>query len=219
MNTSSFELDHAFVAVGAGAPEADDLLAAGFEEGPMNVHEGQGTVCRRLFFENVYLELIWLVDRKAASAPAIERTRLAARTGCEEGASRLGLALRPKADREVELPVRTWPYRPPYLPAGMAIPMARSSTAVQEPLLFFMPWERQWSAPRLPHPNGSRTVTAISIIVPTGTSPTPELEWLRQWDGIDVVPGASELLQLEIDGGRQGRTLHLGPATPLEVRW
>ena len=54
-----FEIDHLFVTVSQGAPEVAPLRRLGFHEGGQNVHPGQGTACRRIFFENVYLELIW----------------------------------------------------------------------------------------------------------------------------------------------------------------
>ena len=41
------ELDHIFVFTSAGAPEAESLIELGFEEGPGNVHPGQGTSNRR----------------------------------------------------------------------------------------------------------------------------------------------------------------------------
>lgn len=215
----SFEVDHVFVAVGRGAPEMDRLRATGFEEGPENVHAGQGTACRRLFFENLYLELIWLADPVAADGPTIRRTGLAARAGCEAGASRLGLALRPTETPGVAFPVDTWPYRPPYLPEDRAIPVACSSTVVEEPLLFFMPWGRQWSAPRIPHPNGATRVTDVSLTVRAGGPPSRALQWLRGWAGVRVEAGESELLRVELDRGARGRSLTLAPAAPLEVVW
>ena len=75
----SFELDHVFVAASPGAPEIGLLNAAGFAEGPPNDHPGQGTACRRVFFTNAYLELIWLTDLETARAPSIRRTGLAER--------------------------------------------------------------------------------------------------------------------------------------------
>ncbi|MGD8663420.1 MAG: hypothetical protein PVH37_26025 [Desulfobacterales bacterium] len=48
----ALEFDHAFVFVGAGAPDADILVAAGMVEGALNIHPGQGTQNRRFFFFN-----------------------------------------------------------------------------------------------------------------------------------------------------------------------
>ena len=49
-----FELDHIFVLCEPGAPEADELLAAGFVEGQGYVHRGQGTANRVFFFQDFY---------------------------------------------------------------------------------------------------------------------------------------------------------------------
>ena len=56
------ELDHVFVCCSAGGPEADALRRAGLSEGSPNTHPGQGTECRRFFFSNAYLELLWVSD-------------------------------------------------------------------------------------------------------------------------------------------------------------
>jgi hypothetical protein len=55
--TVGFCLDHVFVMCSKGAPEAEALLRVGLREGAGNTHPGQGTACRRFFFENAYLEL------------------------------------------------------------------------------------------------------------------------------------------------------------------
>jgi hypothetical protein len=219
--TQSWELDHVFVAVEPGAPELDGIRAAGFAEGPANTHPGQGTACRRVFFENAYLELIWLEDAADASAPGIRGTGLAARAGLEAGASRLGVAFRPSSGRPgpAEPPIRTWRYRPPYLPEGMAIRVAVSSTRVKEPLIFFLPWERRWSAPRIPHPNGARAVTRVTVREPGPEPPSPELRWLAGRGDLTVETGPREALEIELDGAPGGRALDPGPATPITLRW
>jgi len=63
------ELDHVFILCDEGAPEAAALLRIGIREGSGNTHPGQGTACRRFFFANAYLELVWVDDppRPAAS--------------------------------------------------------------------------------------------------------------------------------------------------------
>lgn len=47
---SAFEIDHLFIASQPGAPEIEEVLALGFLEGTPNVHPGQGTANRRIFF-------------------------------------------------------------------------------------------------------------------------------------------------------------------------
>jgi hypothetical protein len=163
---------------------------------------------------------VWLVDRAEATAPAIERTGLADRLGLEGDASRLGVALRPaQAGDTPRPPIATWPYTPPYLPAGMSISVAASSRVLGEPLLFFVPAGRRWELPDRPHPNGARRVTDVVIQVLPQEVVSPELEWLRTSGCVRVERGALESLTLELDGGVQGRVAPLDPHAPLALRW
>jgi hypothetical protein len=219
VSAGPFEVDHVFVAVSRGAPEMDGLLGHGFREGSPNAHPGQGTACRRVFFENAYLELIWLEDAAEASAPAIARTRLAFRAGRQKCASWLGVALRPRQPGEVVLPVPTWSYQPPYLPEGAAIPVAESSRTVAEPLIFFMPRRKGWRPPPLPHPNGARRVTDVVLTFPPDPEPSRTLHWLARSDCVRVEPGPAEKLVVSLDHGASGRSLDLSPETPLRLTW
>ena len=80
----------------AGAPEADALIARGLHEGPGNSHPGQGTVNRRFFFRNLYLELLWVEDFDEAQAPEARRTGLWDRwINRHNGSCPLGLVFRP----------------------------------------------------------------------------------------------------------------------------
>ena len=99
-----FEVDHLFVSVAKGAVEMGRLVAAGFEEGPTNVHPGQGTACRRVFFRGAFVELMWLEDVLEASSPLISPTGLAARAQMLEGVSRLGIGLRPAGETPEQPP-------------------------------------------------------------------------------------------------------------------
>jgi hypothetical protein len=65
---SRLKLDHLFICVSDGAPEVEQLLAFGLNEGQANIHPGQGTACRRFFFRNAYLEFLWLRDVEEAQA-------------------------------------------------------------------------------------------------------------------------------------------------------
>lgn len=217
--TGPFEVDHVFVSVARGGEEAQRLVAWGFEEGPPNVHHGQGTACRRFFFENAYLELAWLEDEVQASSAGVERMGLARRMARLPGASRFGVAMRPTGPVRDPLPFATWTYEPPYLDEGRFIPVATSSRLLGEPLLFFLPGARAWTVPVLPHPNGARAVTRISMTVTPGRSISPALRWLQESELTRVEIGSSELLTVELDEGRRGESGTLAPGVPLRLVW
>ena len=217
-------LDHVFVCTEIGAPEGDALLAAGFAEGPPNVHPGQGTACRRFFFHNAYLELLWVHDAAEARSATTAPTRLWERwQGRDDGRTcPLGVCVR--AGPGASVPFPTWPYRPSYLPPGGAIPVATSSDALGEPMLFALPFVRRpdaaptGEAPPLAHAAGVREVTRATLAGPW-PSPSAPLAAVEE-AGIVTLDAAERFtLTLELDGAPGGRVLDLRPALPLVLRW
>jgi len=212
-----FELDHVFVAVPLGTRAFDALHDAGFLVSDEQPHPGQGTASRGLFFENAYIEFIWLADASEAGSAPVRRTHLLERTDCAQPANRFGLCIR--ADQSgVDPPFETWEYRPSYVPAGMFIPVALSSEQLDEPLLFFLPW-RQGPPPVAPgHANGTRTMTRVALEFPATDAASPELEALARL-GLAQIDVGPELLRVELDGGWRRKTVDLRPDVPLVIRW
>ena len=71
------ELDHVFICTARGGnAEADRLVTLGLTEGGPNVHPGQGTACRRFFFRNAYLELLWVDKPDEAQSESVRPMRL-----------------------------------------------------------------------------------------------------------------------------------------------
>jgi hypothetical protein len=217
-STSQFELDHIFLAVSKGGPEVEQFLAAGFLEGASNTHPGQGTACRRIFFENAYLELVWLEDFDEAASRLVAPTGLAARVGGEPGASGLGICIRLQHGAFNDLPIRTWSYQAPYLPPGVAIPMAANSFLHHEPLLFFLPGIPQQRVFHR-HENESRKITEVTITLNVDQGCSPECKWLAESGCIRTVAGNRESVLMELDHGVQGRVLPVQTRTPLVVKW
>ena len=219
-----FELDHVLVWVGPGAPEAERLIAFGLTEGSRNVHAGQGTANRRFFFENAMLELIWVRDEAEAQGPPGARLGTRERWRHREtGASPFGLCLRRRAEAATP-PFETWPYRPAYLPAGVAIDMAATSLLTREPLIFLAPGRRPEAASRaagqpVVHAAGLREVSAVRIGVPGAEPLSPTLRAVEA-TGVATFPREREpRLELGFDGERQGGAADFRPHLPLVLRW
>lgn len=141
------EVDHVFIACAPGAPEADTLLQLGLVEGSPNTHPGQGTANRRFFFANFMLELLWVADAAEATSARTRRTRLWERCSHRgPEVSPFGILFRTIGDTNSRAPFRTWPYRPSYLPSGLAIEVAEG-TKLQEPELFYLPFLRGARSP------------------------------------------------------------------------
>jgi hypothetical protein len=216
---SPIELDHFFVA--ASGPEQGSLLLeeAGFSLGRFNAHPGQGTGSRGVFFENAYLELIWLVSAEEANAPLIRRTRLAERTQPGSRACPFGIGLRGTGPIEAGLSFPTWEYTPPYLPEGLSFRMGVNSELSEEPLVFLLPWLSgpAWSAPD--HPNQARSVTRLSVILGRDTGQSEVLSALSEAGVASFRPGSAPMMVVELDEGRAGQALDLRPELPLRIAW
>jgi hypothetical protein len=214
-----FELDHVFVAAPSPSAGWTALDEAGFLGGPSRSHPGQGTASQGIFFENAYLEVLWLTDPGEAASTAIARTRLGERLDSSLEACPFGVSVRVQTPGEAGLPFRTWEYRPPYVPAGNFIPVAASSSRLDEPLVFLLPWRTEpgWDPPD--HPNGTARVTGVRIILEETDAPSDALSFLSESGIVDVERGTSYRMEVELDRGRQGKSLDLAPALPLRIAW
>ena len=170
----SVVLDHVFVCCAVGAPEAEALTRAGLQESSPNTHPGQGTACRRFFFANAYLELLWVSDPAVAQSEVVRPTRLFERWSRRGAACPFGIVVRPGEEAvEPRLPFPTWAYRPPYLPPGLAIEVARD-TPLDEPAIFYLSFQRGHARTGQESPRHTVPVSelaGVTIARPGGRSP------------------------------------------------
>jgi hypothetical protein len=215
-------LDHVFVLCAEGAPEAAALTGLGFREGSGNTHPGQGTACRRFFFEHLYLELAWVRDAAEARSADALPTRLFERWSLRESrASPFGVILRSAGPDPGEPPFPTWPYRPSYLPAGFAIDVA-VGTRLSEPELFYFRQPRRPEdlahEPRTPT-QARLAVAAVTIGIP---EPGPRTEALRAVEAAGFVSfkaAAQHLLEIDFGPEPRGNAADLRPGLPLVLRY
>lgn len=218
------ELDHVFIRATVGAPEAAELVEFGLSEGTPNRHPGQGTACRRFFFRNAMLELLWVEDSSEAQGalarPLMLWERCSAGTG---GASPFGVCVRPADPVVAEAPFSTWEYRPTYQPDSLAILIA-SGSPVEEPLWFYMGFGRRPDrAPVLQrqpvaHAVGFREVTGLRLTSPVAMWSDAMAAMVRE-QVISIQRGTEHLLEITFDGGVHGRSRDFRPRLPLIFRW
>jgi len=219
-----FELDHLFLWASVGGLEADRLVAFGLTEGEPNTHPGQGTACRRFFFRNAYLEVLWVHDPIETQAE-VRPTGLWPRwCGRLTGTSPFGLCLRPARPGGGEVPFPAWEYRPPYLPAPLVIHVGQGVPA-SEPWWFYLSFGRRpddagWPRSQpLDHPVGFREVTAVRL---TGPGLANLSEVAREVTGawtVTLANATESLAEVTFDGGGQGQEADFRPLLPLMFRW
>jgi hypothetical protein len=215
------EFDHIFICVSVGGEEASALAVFGLTEGASNMHPGQGTACRRFFFTNSYLELLWVSNPEEAQSEMIQPTYLWERwTRRASGACPLGLGFRSRIQHDVRIPFSSWEYRPPYLPAPFCLHVATNANVLTEPMLFYLPSGlRGAKRPALMHPAGLRELTRVEVVSPHADSVSPEMAAVTG-DGLaGFRAGPEYLVELGFDGESQGQHRDFRPLLPLVFRW
>jgi hypothetical protein len=221
----AFELDHLFVWTDPGGPEAARLLAFGLTEGQPNAHPGQGTACRRFFFRNAYLELVWVHDPSEAQNEPTAPTRIWSRwAGRRTGASPFGIGLRPTHPGAVEVPFPAWDYRPAYLPAPLAIQLAHD-VPLAEPLWFHLGFGRRPDDPGrlnrqpLEHVAAFGEITGVRLSGPGLGHPSEAGLSVARSAPVELADTPEHMAEVTFDGGGQGRFEDFRPALPLVFCW
>jgi hypothetical protein len=216
---SEYAIDHVFACCAPGAPEAQRLLDLGLAEGTPNIHPGQGTACRRFFFDNAYLELLWVTDEDEAQGPIAAPTRLWTRWSqrATGGASPFGLILRSADESAREPPFPSWAYRPPYLPSLLAIDVAED-TPLEEPALFYLPFARPPAVVAAQPRQGAMRLATVDVEGPYPAPISPAAQRLVDAGLVTFSPAPAHVLTLGVDGGRQPPA-DLRPDLPLVLRW
>jgi hypothetical protein len=219
------EIDHLFVWTDVGAPEAEMLAAFGLTEGEPNIHPGQGTACRRFFFRNAYLELVWVRDASEAQEERFGPTGLWSRwAGRRPGASPFGLGLRPAQPGAGGVPFPAWEYRPAYLPPPLAIHIGRD-VPLSEPFWFYLDFARRPDDPGRPnrqpleHAVGFEDITRVRLEGPGLGRPSEAGRDVARLATIAMAEAPEHLAEITFDGGREGRVEDFRPELPLRFRW
>jgi hypothetical protein len=220
------EFDHVFICVSVGGEEASALAAFGLNEGTPNLHPGQGTACRRFFFANSYLELLWVNDAVEAQSTLIQPTHLWERwIRRANGVCPIGLGFRPKTQHDGGAPFSSWEYRPPYLAAPLSLHVATNANVLAEPMLFYLPFGLRPDGypgakrPLLAHRAGLREVTRVELTSPHVDRLSPEMAVVTRAGLAQLRAGLEYLVELGFDGETQGQHADFRPLLPLVFRW
>jgi hypothetical protein len=166
-------LDHVYILVTEDAPETEILQSYGLRPyTPDTFHSGQGTASRCCFFQNAYLELLWIHNVQEMRAHA-EQTGLstldAASQWREIGASPFGIGFHYLENESQPLPLKSQRYEASWMPESSwtdTFPKA----SIYEPEYFIVSGKlayRNLPDPFPPgnHPLGLRNITQVTITV------------------------------------------------------
>jgi Glyoxalase-like domain len=209
------EIDHIFMFIKPDGPQLDQLKSLGLVETYRRQHPGQGTANVCYAFDNMFIELLWLVDRDEALSSAILRTGLEARSRWKTaGTCPFGIAWRGGDDDAIA----TWDFAPPYLPKGVTIDVAIDGDDPRQPMMFTFPGSSapsSWDEARkggLQHAAGFRIVSHVTLTLPFDVAPSAALTLIssRSSPSLFVQKGAKFRLDLVFKGEKNSLNCQLG---------
>jgi len=210
------QLDHLFILVSPGAPEAQALTDFGLVEGSSNEHPGQGTANRRFFLANTTLELLYVHDIAEAINGPGKNLRLVERA-IEFDGSPFGLVTR--VDEQSDAPTfASWQYYPDYFPKPMSFYVGTNSDNFFEPLCICMP-------PSLPRPkkapapsNSGWSLTELQISIPAPRA-SAVLKEFGECNLVTLRYNEEHRIKLVFNNAVSNESKDFMPDLPLVIEW
>lgn len=205
-------IDHIFIFMNHPS-QADCLVDFGLIEGSGRKHQGIGTANRRFFFENFYLELIWVADESEAQSnhDLDLHQRWQYQTS---NYSRFGVCLQNTDQTDpIFQSARAW--QAPFLPQDQHVDLISKP---QYPWLFRFPKNRPAQAPEpRKHANQIKFLTSVELKL-SELAGAPELSMIETVCPIRFYKAPSEHLTLEFDQNQQHQS-KIFPELSLEIRF
>ena len=200
-------IHHIFIFTNPKGKIADELVEFGLTEGSRRVHPGQGTANRKFYFDNFFLEILWVEDQQEFNRELIVSTGLGQRAEYQLNSSSpfgLCLANEPATD---SLFAAAYRYQPDYFPTGMTIDVLANNLCPQLPWTFRLPFKTQQKQDAEPrnHVNGVSVLTKAIFEYQTINSES-EKTYLDCFAGESVIQFIESdrfWLSLEFDNHRQ----------------
>lgn len=223
MAGSRYVIDHIFFFSDSFAPEQSYTEQHGFNRRVgWNTHTGQGTTGRFIYFDNVYLEYLWIDDAEAAenNIPSANSDFNARNRWREDPSiSPFGIGLRDLREGEAR-EFETSVYTAEWMRGNFELYPAENAPDITEPWVFFLPnaitsnardrlVSQDRSTRSIDHPNGARVVTAVTMYLPYGQIPSRTLQILVDDGLLTILHDEEHRIEIELDDAAQGRSIDM----------
>lgn len=198
-------IDHIFIFTDDNGKVADQLVEFGLSEGSSRVHMGQGTTNRKFYFDNFFLEILWVHNADEIKSALVEPTGLWQRANFKENNfSPFGLCL-VNTDETNPLFENAYKYQPEYFPQGLSIDILKNETQPHLPWTFRLPFKGQKKNESEPteHQNGIQFLTKTTFHYEPNTE-NQFLNFFENEQTIEFVKADKNWLNLTFDGGKKG---------------
>lgn len=214
------EIDHIFIFSNTNGKEVDDLVNFGFTEGSSRIHSGQGTTNRKIYFDNFFLEFLWVIDEKEIRSETTAVTKLWERSQFEKNKySPYGLCL-VNSNTTDELFKKSKTYQPNYFPQGMSIDMITNEENPKLPWTFRLPYrgEKKEHNEPIEHRNGIKSLTRATFEIATDNGNTEYEGYFKNIENIVFNKSNRTILILEFDHNIQRKSKKF-PQQNLEIEY
>lgn len=214
------EIDHIFIFSQNKGEEADELVEKGFTEGSSRIHPGQGTRNRKFYFENFFLEILWVVneweiqDERTRASQLWERSQFA-----RNGFSPFGMCLL-NTEATDSLFEEALAYQPIYFPSGMPIQVLPQIGQEYLPWTFRLPFKgklKKADEVRI-HANGIQSLSQAKFGIPIRRMESSFISAFTYEEQISFSSSKSPALTLSFDQRRQKKSISFD-SLPLEIQY
>jgi hypothetical protein len=203
------EIDHIFIFTANQGREGDQLIDFGLNEGSSRVHPGQGTTNRKFYFENFFLELVWVIDEEEITSELTAPTRLWERSQFHtNGYSPFGLCL-VHSEATDPLFANSQTYEPAFFPLGLGANIITNQDKPYLPWTFRLASSGPSKYPNEPrnHPVGLQQLTRATFGIPAAGI-DDFVTFFRQHPQVAFETSPKPSLTLEFDHHKQGKSQH-----------
>jgi hypothetical protein len=201
------KIDHIIIFTEDKGREAEELLEYGLIEGSSRFHPGQGTANRKFYFENFFLELLYVIDKREVKNELTTPIRLWERANYgETGCAPFGLCL--ANTRDIDIYFRnSINYKPAYLPEGYSFDIITNEDHPYLPWTCRLPFTSQQYLQNEPleHPAGIRKLTKVIFGIPGNIDHEKINELYNSLSELKFKPAEHFHLTLEFDFKNQGK--------------
>ena len=204
------DIDHIFIFTNDNGKIADKLVQFGLTEGSSRVHFGQGTTNRKFYFDNFFLEILWVHNEEELKSDITKPTGLWQRADFNSINSPFGLCI-VNTDETESLFEKAFKYQPAYFPVGFCIDILRNEQNLNLPWTFRLPFKGQKKNETEPtvHKNGLRNLTKVEFGIKNYNEKD---EFINQFVGQEMIKFTfSEInnITLTFDNNKNGQIKHI----------
>ena len=203
-------IDHIFIFTNSKGKVADQLISLWLTEGSSRIHKGQGTTNRKFYFENFFLEILWVHDENEIKSDLVKPTGLWHRANFQtNNFSPFGLCLVNTEDTD-NLFEKSLKYQPDYFPTGLSIDILPNDNQPELPWTFRLPFKGHKKNEVEPtvHANGIKQLTKAQFTC-RNLDDDNFTEKFKNESKIKFVAGSDLKLLLTFDDNRQRRQIQI----------